>query len=328
MKTFEILLTAESRYIVFSDCHRGNGSAGDEFAANSMVYKFALAYYLREGFSYIELGDAEELWENGSFAPIYITHTSVYDLLRKFHDPDPARTRYIKIWGNHDLDWQEDAAPLRTVFPGIEVYEAALLRAGEGEDILFIHGHQADPVCYGWRARISRWMVRNLWRRVQNYNIVDPTTRAAENPGRCNEIDAKLMSIIRDRALCSGPLENRALSLITENRAQSLIIVAGHTHRPVFAGLSLTERRFVESGIGPPGIARKKGPEEIYYNAGACVLPRCITGIEITAQQNAGGPIRPHFSLVKWAIQPAAVATPSLVIARSVLEGAAIPKKS
>jgi len=319
MKTFEILLTAESRYIVFSDCHRGNGSAGDEFAANSMVYKFALAYYLREGFSYIELGDAEELWENGSFAPIYITHTSVYDLLRKFHDPDPARTRYIKIWGNHDLDWQEDAAPLRTVFPGIEVYEAALLRAGEGEDILFIHGHQADPVCYGWRARISRWMVRNLWRRVQNYNIVDPTTRAAENPGRCNEIDAKLMSIIRDRALFSGPLENRA---------QSLIIVAGHTHRPVFAGLSLTERRFVESGIGPPGIARKKGPEEIYYNAGACVLPRCITGIEITAQQNAGGPIRPHFSLVKWAIQPAAVATPSLVIARSVLEGAAIPKKS
>ncbi|PJC71569.1 MAG: hypothetical protein CO013_13990 [Syntrophobacterales bacterium CG_4_8_14_3_um_filter_58_8] len=328
MKTFEILLTAESRYIVFSDCHRGNGSAGDEFAANSMVYKFALAYYLREGFSYIELGDAEELWENGSFAPIYITHTSVYDLLRKFHDPDPARTRYIKIWGNHDLDWQEDAAPLRTVFPGIEVYEAALLRAGEGEDILFIHGHQADPVCYGWRARISRWMVRNLWRRVQNYNIVDPTTRAAENPGRCNEIDAKLMSIIRDRALFSGPLENRAQSLITENRAQSLIIVAGHTHRPVFAGLSLTERRFVECGIGPPGIARKKGPEEIYYNAGACVLPRCITGIEITAQQNAGGPIRPHFSLVKWAIQPAAVATPSLVIARSVLEGAAIPKKS
>ena len=216
MKTFEILLTAESRYIVFSDCHRGNGSAGDEFAANSMVYKFALAYYLREGFSYIELGDAEELWENGSFAPIYITHTSVYDLLRKFHDPDPARTRYIKIWGNHDLDWQEDAAPLRTVFPGIEVYEAALLRAGEGEDILFIHGHQADPVCYGWRARISRWMVRNLWRRVQNYNIVDPTTRAAENPGRCNEIDAKLMSIIRDRALFSKGPENRAQSLITE----------------------------------------------------------------------------------------------------------------
>jgi len=120
--------------------------------------------------------------------------------------------------------------------------------------------------------------------------------------------------IIRDRApFTKGPV-NRAQSLITK-------IVAGHTHRPVFEGLSLTERRFLENGSGPPGIARKKGPEAIYYNAGACVLPRCITGIEITAQQNAGGPIRPHFSLVKWAVQPAAVETPSLVIARSVLEG-------
>ncbi|MHB8093279.1 MAG: hypothetical protein ACYDH8_17030 [Syntrophales bacterium] len=118
MKTFEIELNAESRYIVFSDCHRGNGSAGDEFAANSMVYKFALAYYLREGFSYIELGDAEELWENGRFAPIYITHTSVYDLLREFHDPEPARTRYIKIWGNHDLDWQEEGGRTRSAPDG------------------------------------------------------------------------------------------------------------------------------------------------------------------------------------------------------------------
>ena len=304
MKTFEIELNAESRYIVFSDCHRGNGSAGDEFAANSMVYKFALAYYLREGFSYIELGDAEELWENGSFVPIYITHTSVYDLLREFHDPDPARTRYLKIWGNHDLDWQEDAAPLRTVFPGIEVYEAALMRAGEGEDILFIHGHQADPVCYGWRARISRWLVRNLWRRIQDFNIVDPATRAAENPGRCNEIDEELMMLSRGKSSLS-PFAG--------------IVVAGHTHRPVFAGLSLTERRFLENGSGPPGIARKKGPEAIYYNAGSCVHPRCITGIEITAKQNTGGPIRPHFALVKWAVQPAAE-NPSLVIARTLLE--------
>ena len=97
-------------------------------------------------------------------------------------------------------------------------------------------------------------------------------------------------------------------------------IVVGHTHRPVFAGLSLTERRLLENGVGPPGIARKKGPAAIYYNAGACVLPRCITGIEITAKQNADGPIRPHFSLIKWSIHPAAVGTPSLVIGRTVLE--------
>ena len=68
-----------------------------------------------------------------------------------------------------------------------------------GGAILLIHGHQADPVCYGWRARVSRWMVRNLWRRVQNLNILDPTTRAAENPGRCNEIDERLIELARGK---------------------------------------------------------------------------------------------------------------------------------
>jgi len=66
----------DSRFIVPSDCHRGDGSAGDEFARNSLIYKCALEYYLEHGFTYIELGDAEELWENDAFAQIYITHTS------------------------------------------------------------------------------------------------------------------------------------------------------------------------------------------------------------------------------------------------------------
>ena len=212
MKTIRIELTPETRYIVFSDCHRGDGSVGDEFARNSMVYKCALEHYLRCGFTYIELGDAEELWENERFEPIYITHTSVYELLRAFHDADPARTRYIKIWGNHDLDWKEGTGPLKSVFPGIEVYEAAVMRCGEGGDpdgggrsILLLHGHQADPVCSGWWERISRFLVRRLWRGVQAFGIGDPT-RAAENPGRCDGIDAALAGWARSAAGHAGAL--------------------------------------------------------------------------------------------------------------------------
>ena len=223
MKIVELELSPARRYIVFSDCHRGDGSAGDEFARNSIVYKFALEHYLRAGFTYVELGDAEELWENERFAAIYITHTSVYELLRAFHDADPARTRYVKIWGNHDQDWRDGTGPLKAVFPGIEVYEAAVMQPragveggagmpGAGADgaeggagggaggaagggaaigprILLLHGHQADPVCSGWCAGISRFLVRRLWRGVQAFGIGDPT-RAAENPGRCDGIDA------------------------------------------------------------------------------------------------------------------------------------------
>ena len=117
----------DSRFIVLSDCHRGNGAAGDEFAHNSIIYKCALEHYLREGFTYIELGDAEELWENDAFEQIYITHTSIYDLLRCFHDPDPAKTRYLKVWGNHDEDWRDNPAPLLALFPDIQVHETITL---------------------------------------------------------------------------------------------------------------------------------------------------------------------------------------------------------
>jgi hypothetical protein len=53
-----------AKYILMSDCHRGNGAAGDEFARNSLIYKCALEHYRKEGFTDIELGDAAELWEN------------------------------------------------------------------------------------------------------------------------------------------------------------------------------------------------------------------------------------------------------------------------
>mgnify|MGYP001593437797 CR=1 FL=1 len=86
------------------------------------VFKCALDYYLAEGFTLIELGDAEELWEVERFDQIYITHTSIYERLAAFHDSDPQKTRYIKIWGNHDLYWQDNEAALRRLFPGIVVY--------------------------------------------------------------------------------------------------------------------------------------------------------------------------------------------------------------
>jgi predicted phosphodiesterase len=275
--------SSNTKYIVMSDCHRGDGSAADEFAHNSLIYKCALEYYLKQGFTYIELGDAEELWEQ-----IYITHTSVYDLLRRFHDPDPARTRYLKVWGNHDEAWRDNPAPLRALFPNIQLHESIELSIN-GDIILLLHGHQADPTCSGFGAKISRFLVHNVWSGLQRFGIGDPT-RAAENPGRCDEIDDTLYQMAKGKT-----------------------IIAGHTHRPVFANLSLTERRFLESGVGTPGVRRKEKADPVYYNAGSCVHPRCITGIEITS----------HISLVKWGYAAAEGSSDppySLAVARTVLQ--------
>ena len=57
-------LNSCSRYIIISDCHRGEGGANDNFLRNQHLYMAALNYYIAHGFTYFELGDGEELWEN------------------------------------------------------------------------------------------------------------------------------------------------------------------------------------------------------------------------------------------------------------------------
>jgi len=301
-RTKSIDLQPGDRLIVMSDMHRGDGTGADDFAHNSLIYKCALKYYLGEGFTYIELGDAEELWENKSFEQIYITHTSIYDKLMQFHDPDPQKTRYIKIWGNHDIQWKENPDILRDIFPGISIFEAALLKSpsSTGKSMLLWHGHQVDPKCSGQGAVLSKFIVRNFWPRLQRYGIKDPT-RAVANPGMCNQIDERLYQ------------------LAMNNNENIALIMAGHTHRPVYDNLSLTERRSMEMKKAPvSGIRRKLKPEPVYYNTGSCVHPRCITGIEITMEGST-----PGLKLVKWSYD----ATPcsdaeeyAVSIKRTVLE--------
>ncbi len=73
-KTFEdaliLPLDQRSRYILFSDCHRGDGRANDNFLKNEFIYLAALRYYDQYGFTYLELGDCDELWENHSMGII------------------------------------------------------------------------------------------------------------------------------------------------------------------------------------------------------------------------------------------------------------------
>lgn len=294
-------LSGGTKLIVMSDMHRGNGSYADDFARNSLLYKCALNYYLKNDFTYVELGDAEELWETRAFDQIYITHTSIYEQLAQFHDPDPEKTRYIKIWGNHDLEWREDSSVLQELFPKIRLYEAAVL---DGR-ILLWHGHQADPKCRGVGGSVSKLIVREVWAGLQQWGVRDPT-RAANNPGRANQTDRRLHS------------------WATRNPKGIDVIIAGHTHRPVYQNLTLTEKRLLDSGIRTPDI-RKKVRDNTYYNTGSCVHPRCITGIEITSGKDRA----PEYTLVKWAhaVQSVAVrGTASsldsfyLKITRSILE--------
>lgn len=238
----------ESKFILFSDCHRGDNSFADDFANNRNIYFHALNHYYKEGFTYCELGDGDELWENLEFKAILEAHKNIYELMRKFF----AENRLYRLLGNHDMVYRRQSYVERhlytyfnkvtgeddPLFPGIQFTEGLVLKHEiTGQEIFMLHGHQADWMNYrGWR--FNRFMVRALWRQLQVFGISDPTSPAKN-----------YRELIK--------VEKRCKRWIIEN--DNLLTITGHTHRP----------RFPE-------------PHEIpLFNDGSCVHPRSITGLEI-----------------------------------------------
>ena len=237
-----------SKFIFFSDCHRGDNSFADDFANNRNIYFHALKHYFREGFQYCEVGDGDELWENLTFKSIFEAHKNVYLLLKDFH----ISNRLHMIWGNHDMVYRDPdyvKKHLSTyfepvtekdvdLFKGIQYHEAIILNHCEtGQHVFLTHGHQADWWNYlFWKW--SRFLVRILWKPLNVMGIADPTSPAKN-----------YKELIK--------IERRTKKWISNNN--NLITVVGHTHRP----------RFPEPG------------DTAFFNDGSCVHPRSITGIEI-----------------------------------------------
>ncbi len=237
-----------SKFILFSDCHRGDNSFADDFANNRNIYFHALQFYFSQGFDYCELGDGDELWENIHFESIFEAHKNVFKLLKKFH----LEQRLHMIWGNHDMVYKDEAyvkkhlssyfEPIddkdKSLFEGIKYHEALILKHKETQQEIFLtHGHQADWWNYRF-WRVGRFLVRILWKPLQVWGIADPTSPARNY--------TELIKV-----------ERRTKKWILKNNLK--ITVVGHTHRP----------RFPEPGDIP------------LFNDGSCVHPRSITGIEI-----------------------------------------------
>ena len=237
-----------SKFIIFSDCHRGDNSFADDFANNRNIYFHALQHYYNEGFTYCELGDGDELWENTDFKSIHEAHKNVFDLMQLFY----SEKRLYRLVGNHDMVYIKPRYVEKhlftyfdkvtnqdePLFPGITFSEGLILEHEERkQEIFMMHGHQADWMNYrGWK--FNRFMVRALWRQLQVFGIGDPTSPAKN-----------FRELIK--------VEKRTKKWIINNK--NLFTITGHTHRP----------RFPEPG------------DIAFFNDGSCVHPRSITGLEI-----------------------------------------------
>jgi UDP-2,3-diacylglucosamine pyrophosphatase LpxH len=239
-----------SRIVIMSDCHRGNGDGRfDNFLGNRNIYYAALSHYDREKYTYFELGDGDELWENKRPSEIVRMYRDIFELLSGFYRDG----RFYMLYGNHDMVKKDDVYVRRyysEYFPGIRVYKSILLwHRYTGDTIFLIHGHQADflndPL---WK--FARFLVRYFWRKLELIGVNDPTS-AARNYRRRIDVEKKLMRWAE---------------------RQNQIMIAGHTHRPVFP----------VSGKG------------FYFNDGCCVHPNGITAIEI---------VEGSISLVRWGVK-------------------------
>ena len=230
--------------------HKGDNSYADDFAHNVKIYKTALKHYYQNDFTYFELGDGVELWENKSFEPIYHSYKDIFDLQLKFHQ----KNRLHLLWGNHDMIFKDKnvvekilnrfftdkQSKAKKILFDVEFRESILLEIdGTDKTILLIHGHQADFMNYVF-WKFNRFLVRYLWRPLQKtFAVKDPTSPAKNHK-----------TLLR--------VEKKLKKWMLKNNNQ--IVIAGHTHRP----------RFPQ-------------PKELpYFNDGSCVHPKSIIGIEIT----------------------------------------------
>lgn len=249
-KSFEdapaLPLNDQSKYVLFSDCHRGNGNASDSFLKNQTLYFAALTHYYQCGYTYIELGDGDELWENRKMEQIIETHSNSFWLLDLFH----KQNRLYMIYGNHDIVKRctkyvnrycgttrhtATGEPL-PLFERLTYHSGIILKnQNTQKDIYLTHGHQSELLnSVFWR--LARFLVRYFWTPLKNFGVLDPTS-AAKNYTRKHKSEQRLSKWARQ-----------------ENH----VLVTGHTHRPVLT---------------------KEDP--YYYNTGSCVHPRCITCLEI-----------------------------------------------
>lgn len=207
-------LREDSRYVLLSDCHRGNGSTGDNFLKNQNLYFAALKDYYKKGYTYIEAGDGDELWENRTMTQIEEIHGNVFWLMSKFQEKE----RLHLLYGNHDMVKRTRKCVKmcrNQCTKKLKYQESVYLHTPYGRaDILVIHGHQADELNSGW-WKVARWLVRYLWRPMEKIGLLDPTS-AAKNYRKKGRIERRLISFGKKR---------------------KVIVAAGHTHRPMLGDL-------------------------------------------------------------------------------------------
>lgn len=283
-----------SKFIILSDQHKGGKDLADDFRNVEKNYMTALQYYYDKDFTFINLGDCEELWEA---TPATVIEKNRLTLLEEAQFL--ASGRYYRIYGNHDLEWSyliQQSLYLKPLFgPQLKIYEGLLLTTKYNDKkyrIFLSHGHQGDQRSDG--NAFSKWFVAAIWTPIQRF-----------------------LEISVDTISDSFELVDTHNIMMYEWSAtkENLLFISGHTHKPVFASLDHVDRlaNQLEKAKAQNNTAliktlqeeierRKKEYEgkkliktmakPTYFNTGCC----CFADGDLTGIEIENGFIR----LIKW----------------------------
>jgi predicted phosphodiesterase len=259
---------ATDNFVIFSDQHKGNKDWADDFKTNEHNYITALQHYHQQGFHFINLGDAEELWK---YTPDQVIPQNQAAL--KAEANFQAGNKYYRTFGNHDLLWKSNLdvqLHLKNIFQmPLPVYEGIVLRtfttSGKKLNIFLTHGHQGDKMSDN--NRFSTWIVAHIWSPIQRFLEININTPAND-------------FYLRDK--------HNKLMYEWSSRKKNMLLITGHTHKPVFASGKYAIDK--EHGINVIETTGTLKPG--YFNSGCC----CFNDGDITGIEIASGFIR----LVKW----------------------------
>lgn len=236
-----------SKYVLLSDCHRGNGNQADEFTKNQNTFQYALSFYYQRGFTYVEVGDGDELWEHPRIKDIKNAHFETFEIIKRFHQ----NNRFILIYGNHNIYLKDPKYVEENLFTHLNEHsqeridflkdikpeEALVLKhKTTGQQIFIVHGHQGDfSNDQFWY--LNMLSLKYFWRFLHAIGVQNPSS-PVKNESKRHKIEKNYAKWIQK---------------------YRMMLVCGHTHRLKFP--------------------RKN--DLPYFNTGCCIYPTSLTAIEI-----------------------------------------------
>lgn len=236
-----------SKYVLLSDCHRGNGNQADEFTKNQNTFQYALSFYYQKGFTYVEVGDGDELWEHPRIKDIKNAHFETFEIIKRFHQ----NNRFILIYGNHNIYLKDPRYVEKNLYTHLNEHsqdridflkdirpeEALVLKHKRtGQQVFIVHGHQGDfSNDQFWY--LNMLSLKYFWRFLHAVGVQNPSS-PVKNENKRHKIEKNYAKWIEK---------------------YRMMLICGHTHRLKFP--------------------RKN--DLPYFNTGCCIYPTSLTTIEI-----------------------------------------------